>query len=116
MTPHSNSTPGRAEEKTRGSQFSSDEASDSMSNPYWAASPIPVLFPHSFEEAASMRRYVAVALCGIVLTLAGVTSQARAGILPPGGSYGGRTYNQWQVFWWQTAFATPIVDGDHPLF
>jgi hypothetical protein len=41
---------------------------------------------------------------------------ARAGILPPDGSYAGRTYNDWQVLWWQTAYGTPIVNGDHPFF
>ncbi len=53
---------------------------------------------------------------GLIVALGGIAQQAPAGIVPPGGSYAGRTYNDWQVLWWQTAFATPIVDGDHPLF
>ena len=63
-----------------------------------------------------MRRYFTLIVCGLLVRLAGITTQARAGILPPDGSYAGRTYNDWQVLWWQTAFATPIVNGDHPLF
>src|SRR4051794_19524863 len=63
-----------------------------------------------------MRRYLTLTLCGLLVSLTGLTTQARAGILPSDGSYAGRTYNDWQVLWWQTAFATPIVNGDHPLF
>lgn len=63
-----------------------------------------------------MRRPFALVLCGTILTLASGMSRARAEILPPGDSYAGRTYNDWQILWWQTAIATPIVNGDHPLF
>src|SRR5262245_39890628 len=61
-----------------------------------------------------MQWYLTRTLCGLLVSLAGLT-QARADIVPPGGSYAGRTYNDWQVLWWQTAFATPIVNGDHPI-
>jgi len=63
-----------------------------------------------------MRRQFTLTLCGVLVSLPGLTTQVRADILPPGGSYAGRTYNDWQVLWWQTAFATPVVNGDHPLF
>lgn len=62
-----------------------------------------------------MRRQLVLVLCGTLLALTSSSSWARAEILPPAGSYAGRTYNEWQVLWWQTAFATPIVNGDHPL-
>ncbi len=62
-----------------------------------------------------MHRNLLLALCGFVIPLASVTSPAYAEILPPDGIYAGRTYNEWQVLWQQTAFATPIVNGDHPF-
>ncbi len=38
------------------------------------------------------------------------------GVLPPSAKYRGHTYGEWGARWWQAAFASPIVDGDHPLF
>ncbi len=63
-----------------------------------------------------MRSVRTVIVCGLLANLAAFLSQARGEILAPDGTYAGRTYNDWQVLWWQTAFATPVVDGDHPLF
>ena len=53
---------------------------------------------------------------GLLVALATVLPGAKADLIPPDGMYGGRTYNQWEVVWWQTAFSIPIVNGDHPLF
>lgn len=63
-----------------------------------------------------MRWSLIMSLCGLLATLASGATQARAAILAPGDSYAGRTYNDWQVVFWQTGFATPIVGGDHPFF
>jgi hypothetical protein len=38
------------------------------------------------------------------------------GIIPPNAKYRGFTYGEWSAMWWQAAFATPVVGGDHPLF
>jgi PEP-CTERM motif len=63
-----------------------------------------------------MRLKFAVALLGLSFALTGVSSNVHAGgILPPDGTYGGRTYNEWQVRWWQTVFSIPVVNGNHPL-
>jgi hypothetical protein len=62
-----------------------------------------------------MRRRLTLRLFGLLVTLAAATPYARADILPPNGTYGGRTYQEWQVRWWQTIFSIPVVNGDHPL-
>lgn len=63
---------------------------------------------------------------GLVLAfvvLSGMSSIASAqggnqnpGVAPPGANYRGLSYQQWEAIWWQTVFATPIVDGYHPVF
>lgn len=65
-----------------------------------------------------MRRQLFFALRGLSfsLALAAFGAHAHAGIVGSGDSYAGRTYNDWQVLWWQTAFNTPIVGGNHPVF
>lgn len=42
------------------------------------------------------------------------TVSAEAGIVPPGGSYNGQTYNDLEVRWWQQLLSIPVVNGDHP--
>jgi hypothetical protein len=59
------------------------------------------------------RSHFVTATLGLAVLLF-LAPSSRAGILPPDGSYAGRTYNDWQVLWWQTFYGTPIVNGDHP--
>lgn len=37
------------------------------------------------------------------------------GIHPPNAKYRGHSYGEWAAMWWQAAFATPVVNGDHPI-
>jgi len=52
----------------------------------------------------------------VAVLLGGASTPARADVLAPDGTYAGRTYDEWQMLSWQVAYATPIVDGDHPYF
>jgi hypothetical protein len=56
------------------------------------------------------------ALCVALLSVVFVSSGVHAGILAPGDSFRGRTYQEWDVVWQQRYFATPVVNGDHPGF
>src|SRR5688572_24284615 len=62
-------------------------------------------------------------LAAAVLALLFTTSPAPAagrnpnpGVIPPGSTYRGLSYGEWGALWWQTIFAIPVVDGDHPYF
>jgi hypothetical protein len=59
----------------------------------------------------------------ILVLLAGIPEVAHAqggknhpALVPTNAKFRGMTYGEWGASWWQAAFATPIVDGDHPLF
>src|SRR5262245_50607162 len=63
------------------------------------------------------------ALAAAALALLIATSPAQAagrnpnpGVIPPDSTYRGLTYGEWGALWWQTIFAVPIVNGDHPFF
>jgi hypothetical protein len=61
-----------------------------------------------------MRRYPIFA-CGILLiAVASIRSTTHGQIVPPNGTYGGRTYNEWQVKFWQDLITTPVVNSRHP--
>jgi hypothetical protein len=61
-----------------------------------------------------MRRYP-ILTCGVLLiAAASITADSHAQIVPPNGTYGGRTYPQWQVKYWQDLIATPVVNNRHP--
>ena len=53
--------------------------------------------------------------CVLAIALASIAPTAQAQVVPANGSYGGRSYNQWAVKWWQDAFATSVVNDNHPL-
>lgn len=61
-----------------------------------------------------MRQY-SIVTCGVVLIAVGsITPTTHAQIVPPNGTYRGRTYQEWQVKYAQELLATPVVDGKHP--
>jgi hypothetical protein len=58
----------------------------------------------------------------LAIILVVVSSEASGGgrdkkpaIIPPDEKYKGLTYEDLEAMWWQAAFATPVVDGVHPL-
>jgi hypothetical protein len=63
-----------------------------------------------------MRRYRILTCGALLLTVTSFTANARGEIVPPNATYRGRTYQQWQVKYWQDLFATPVVNGRHPFF
>jgi PEP-CTERM motif len=63
-----------------------------------------------------MRRERVLTILGLLLVLASAASNVQAGgIVPPGGTYGGLSYNDLEVKWWQNVFSIPVVSGNHPL-
>src|SRR5687767_13686726 len=67
-------------------------------------------------------------LCWLALLIAGLAELAspasvsaqdqgnpNPGIAPPHSRPHGRSYGDWAANWWQAAFQTPVVAGDHPL-
>jgi hypothetical protein len=58
-------------------------------------------------------------LCGLglcfLVTFAASTPSARADVVAPDGTYAGRTYNDLQVLWWQSALSVPVVNNRHPV-
>jgi hypothetical protein len=54
--------------------------------------------------------------CRLLIAVVILAANAHAAVVAPGDTYAGRTYQQWQVRWWQTAFAVPVVGGDHAIF
>ena len=62
-----------------------------------------------------MRRQPVLVILGLLVVVLSATSQARGGIVPPDGTYGGLSYNDLEVKWWQNLFSIPVVNGNHPL-
>lgn len=59
---------------------------------------------------------VLVALAAISYDALAKGGNQNSGVIPPHAKYRGLTYGEWGARFWQAAFATPIVDGDHPFF
>jgi hypothetical protein len=61
---------------------------------------------------------VLLVLAALLVVPSGVHAQGNRnpGILPPNSHFRGFSYGEWAAMWWQTAFATPVIEGDHPVF
>jgi hypothetical protein len=42
-------------------------------------------------------------------------SNGNPGVIPVNARFRGLSYQEWEVRWWQAAFALPVVDGYHPV-
>src|SRR5262249_50743754 len=67
----------------------------------------------------SIRSFVFPVLLFSIIALGPGSSWAQGnnpGIISPADKFHGLSYGEWEVKWWQAAFAIPVVGGDHPLF
>src|SRR5262245_4909044 len=67
------------------------------------------------KRAATVLLVVAFALAGVCHEARARVGGNNAGVIPPNAKFGGLTYGEWGARWWQAAFATPVVAGDHPV-
>jgi hypothetical protein len=62
-----------------------------------------------------MRRHPVLTCHALLITVSSFTASAYGQIVPPNATYRGRTYQQWQVKYFQDLLATPVVNGRHPF-
>jgi hypothetical protein len=61
-----------------------------------------------------MTRHPIHTCSALLISVASITANVYGEIVPPNATYRGRTYQQWQVKYWQDIIAAPVVNNRHP--
>jgi hypothetical protein len=61
-----------------------------------------------------MKRHPVLTCNALIIAVVSITTNTYGEIVPPTATYRDRTYQQWQVKYWQDLIATPVVNDRHP--
>jgi len=67
-----------------------------------------------FQRRVS-RSFASIAPCVCCVAIFAMAQEAQSGVVPPGGTFGGQSYTDLEVLWWQKALAIPVINDNHPF-